>query len=323
MTERSRRARIGLRYLALLVSCGVFSSPHATRAELTNRIVAVVNDEVVTEGDVRSHMSALLQREPRSSAASQATPEMRRSVIQRLIDERLIIQEAKKQGLSVSPEDVTSRLKAIRSQLGPAQAYTQMLEESGLTEEQLKDKLREQLLTQKAIDREIRSKLTVSPAEMAKASPAPPAAAQGSEEVRAYHLLIRVTEQRSVEDARQLIDRISTQLRHGASFEDVARQYSEDPYAQRGGLMDWVRQGELLPELDHVLFHLPPGELSSPFQTRLGFHLVKVVERRNASSGTTVDPAPEQRLYQEKFMTALSQWLQELRQRAYIEVVSE
>ena len=87
--------------------------------------------------------------------------------------------------------------------------------------------------------------------------------------------------------------------------------------------MGWVAAGELLAELDAAAFHLKVGELSEPIRTSLGFHLLKIEERRAASSLplTEANNAVSQRLYQQKFRAAFERWLGGLKQRAYIEVI--
>ena len=293
-------------------------------AETSNRIVAIVNEDVVTEGDVVSHMSALLQQDEKPPSAAAAS-EMRWAVLQRLIEERLILQEAKRMELSVGSEEVMERLWQIRGQMDTEEVYQRMLQEAGLTEEQLKSKLRQQLFVQKAIERQIRSNIVISPAEVAKAAGSSSATADPGVEVRAAHLLIRVSEQRSAEQALALATQLSERLRHGEKFEELSRNYSDGPEAKEGGLMGWVRQGQLLPELDEALFRMQPGEVSPPIPTRLGYHLLKVLDRRSLSADEAGEARRrlEQRLYQEKFTQALSQWLNELRQRAYIQVLNE
>ena len=85
--------------------------------------------------------------------------------------------------------------------------------------------------------------------------------------------------------------------------------------------MGWVAKGDLLPELDAALFTVPVGTLSEPIRTRLGFHLVKVEERKTASdlSVTEANRTVYQQIYQQKFEAAMKRWLSELRRRAYIE----
>jgi len=110
-----------------------------------------------------------------------------------------------------------------------------------------------------------------------------------------------------------------------ADFAALAKRYSEDSHAEDGGLMDWVAQGELMPELDAALFSLAPGEVSAPIQTRLGLHLLHVEERRSAASLSVTEAhrAVYQQLYQRKFQHAFARWLAQLKRRAYIDILSE
>ena len=312
-------------YGVLRTACCVLLVMRGAHAQTSNRIVAVVNDDVITEGDVASHMSVLLQQDEESQQA-EASGEMRRAILERLIEERLILQEAKRMELSVGSDEVMDRLHQLRARLETEEAYRQMLQEAGLAEEQLKSKLRQQVLVQKAIDREVRSKIVVSPSEIATAAGSSSSAVvTPGEEVRVAHLLIRVNEARSAEQALSLANQVSERFRHGETFEDLTRKYSDGPEAQEGGLLGWVQHGQLLPELDQALSRLQPGEVSAPIQTRLGFHLLKVFERRSLSATQAIESRRrlEQRVYQQKFTQAVSQWLSRLKQRAYIRIVND
>ena len=297
-------------------------------AQITNRIVAYVNDEIVTQGDVNLRLSGMLQDADPASIDPDRAEGMRKQMVQRLIDERLVLQEGKRAGVKVEPEEIDKRLEEIQKRLPNPESFQEMLQQSGINDEQLKAKLREQLLIQKTIDQMVRSKIRVTPAELSKISAMPetPAPAE-RQQVHAYHLLIRVTPQRTLEQAKAQVADLRKQIDEGADFREVARQYSEGPHAAEGGDLGWVGQGELLPELDRVLFKLTPGELSKPIVTPTGVHLVKVVEK-----GT--EDAPEQhpvsdrqrremRLYQQKFGEAMNQWLGKLKDKAYIKVVDE
>ena len=233
-----------------------------------------------------------------------------------------MLQEAKRAGISVTLGEVTDRLDAIRSRFDSDEAFRESLATSGLTEAQFKEKLRDQLLIQRIIDAKVRSAIMVSPQEVARELSARPDLAKPGDRVRASHILVRVNDARSEEKARALTEGIHRELVQGADFSTLAKRYSEDPYRNEGGMMGWVAQGELLPELDAALFSLTVGELSSPIQTRLGFHLVKVEERRLASSLslTEANRAVQERLFQQKFQDHFGHWLAELKRRAYIEI---
>ena len=294
--------------------------------ETSNRIVAIVDQEVITEADVRLHLSALLEEDPRGAAANTgASEEMQRVALFRLIEQRLILQEAKRLELLVDGTEVADRIDALRRRLGSEQALRYALTEADLPMEQLKQQIREQLLVKKVIDIEVRSKITVSPAEVAEELGGHPEASESGEHVDVSHILVRVGDSRSEEQAKALIDDIYRALEGGEDFGQLARQHSEEPHAAKGGAMGWVGPGTLMPELDTVAFSLKEGTFSMPIQTRLGFHIVNVARRRTVASRSAreVKRSIEQRLFQRKFHEAFTEWLSELKRRAYIEIRTE
>jgi len=290
-----------------------------------NRILAIVNDEIVTEGDVKAQMSALLKSgESLPGPGDHEADQMRQSVLAHLIDERVIVQEAKRLALTVGPEEIAARLRQIQQEVGSPEAFTEMLTEANLTEEQLKTKLREQALVQRAIDREIRSKIVISPLELAQAMGSGEAPRGAGEEVRAYHLVVRVTPQRSPEAALRRATEAHDKIAAGANFEEIARLYADSEDEASGVMLGWVSQGQLLPELDQALFQLKPGELSPPVQTRVGFHVVKLLERRTIPPQAAESQREQVRrtLYQQKFLSAFQEWLTKLKAKAYIQLIN-
>lgn len=305
----------------LLLAACLTGGPWAM-GETVNRIVAIVNDEVITEADVATQVSSILDEQQLSDPTEAESLEMHMMVLRNLIEQRLILQEAKKLEVAVGTDDVNKRLEIMRSRAGSEEQFQRRLAESSLTEEKLRGKIREQLIVQRIVDSKVRSTITVTPLEVSQALGAHPEQAQSGERVRALHLLVRVTEDRPEAKARALIDDLHRKLVNGADFSELASRYSEDPSAADGGRMDWVASGELLPELDKALFRLTVGSISEPIQTRLGFHLLKVEERRAAAElpVTEANRTVTLQLYQQKFEEAMKRWLGELKSRAYIEI---
>ncbi|MBI1992467.1 MAG: SurA N-terminal domain-containing protein, partial [Candidatus Omnitrophica bacterium] len=234
-------------------------TPCVAWSNTVNRMIAIVNDEVITEADVASQAQALLDDQEAGTPSETLSPEMQHAALRRLIEQRLILQEAKRSGISVSGDQVLEHLKEIRDRFESEEAFRASLAESGLSEEQLKGNLRDQLMTRQLIDREVRSAIQVSPQEVARAIAEHPELARSGDRVRASHILIRVSPNASEEKARGLVEDLHRQLSAGADFSTLAKRYSEDPHREEGGAMGWVAQGELLPELDAVLFSLRVG----------------------------------------------------------------
>jgi len=138
------------------------------------------------------------------------------------------------------------------------------------------------------------------------------------------HILIKVSELTSETDARMRIIRLKERLDNGADFEELAQLHSEDPSASGGGDLGWVSPGDTVAEFEQAMNGLQPGIVSEPVQSTFGWHLIQVIERR------TKDVSDE-RQRQEALKTirarkseaAFQEWLQQLRDRAYVEYRSE
>ena len=141
-------------------------------------------------------------------------------------------------------------------------------------------------------------------------------------QTRARHILLRPSPQLSAELARQRLSDMRTQIERGsASFESLARQFSEDGSAAQGGDLGWVNPGSFVPEFEEAMNRLPVGGISQPVTSRFGIHLIEVVERRD----TTLDAKQlreqaRNAVREQKFEEAYVEWTKELRGRAYVEM---
>lgn len=302
---------------------GLLLAQTGARAATSNRIVAVVNDEVITEADVTAQFHALLEDPERPVPEDVSPDEVRKAVLGRLIEQRLILQEAKREGVAVTSDEVAERLEDMRSRFESDEAFRAGLADAGLSMEALKRQIREQLMIQALIDRKIRSAISVSPSEVARVAAERGDPAEGEDRLRASHLLVRVGPDRGEAQAQALIEELHQRLAAGEDFATLARRHSEDPQRGEGGSLGWVARGELLPELDEAMFSLAVGALSGPIRTKLGFHLVRVEERRSASNLTILEAnqAIYRELYQQKFEERFTRWLAGITQRAYVERV--
>ncbi len=294
-------------------------------AETADRIVAIVNDDAITAADVVMRAQALTLEQGQHPAPGAAIPEdVLSGVLQRVIEQQLMLQEGRRLQVTAGSEEVAAEFRQIRGQSGSDEEFRRSLAEAGLTEAQLKEEIRRQIIIERVIEQEVRSTISMTPQEIAStAVAAPPSAETGPEQVRLSHLLVRTGQGRSEEEAAALIEEIVQRLSAGEPFADLATRHSEDSYAHLGGMMDWVHASDLLPELAAALATLKPGERSQPIRTRLGVHLLQV-EARRAAPRQPISEARERayrQLYERKFKEAFTRWLDGLKQRAYIEIL--
>ncbi len=136
------------------------------------------------------------------------------------------------------------------------------------------------------------------------------------------HILIKTTAIVSPEQAKLKIDDLYAKLKAGASFSDMAKAYSDDPgSAQNGGDLTWVSSGEMVPAFEAVMTHTPIGQLSEPFQSQFGWHILMVDATRDQDMTEQYrKEAARQALFQRQFPIELDNWLREIRAAAYVDM---
>lgn len=140
------------------------------------------------------------------------------------------------------------------------------------------------------------------------------------QQTHARHILIKVNEAMSDQDARNRARQLKERLDNGAKFEELARQFSEDGSASRGGDLNWLSPGVTVPEFEKAMDALPPGQLSEPVRTPFGWHLIQVLERRNEDvSKERQRMQARQEIRARKAEESFQEWLRQLRDRAYVE----
>jgi peptidyl-prolyl cis-trans isomerase SurA len=142
------------------------------------------------------------------------------------------------------------------------------------------------------------------------------------EQTLVSHILLKPTEIRNEAQTRSRIEELSTRLRNGESFEQLARQYSDDTVSgSLGGDLSWTQEGQMVPEFEQVMKDTPNGQISAPFESRFGWHILWVRDRRTQDMG---DEMRENRarfsIRQRKFNEELTTWLREIRAQAYVEL---
>ena len=304
-----------------------------------NRIVAVVNADVITAGDVAQAMAPLYdQFRAEGSAAERAlqVQEAEQRVVEILINERLMLQEAKTPRTfevakgqwatppvtTVSDEELEDAVADVRAQFDDDAEFLQVLKTHGMTLDDLKQKYRDQITIQKLVDREVRGRLVVSPSEITAYYEQHLDQYQGAESVRLSNILIRIGGGLDDAQAKVRAQEVRDALTGGADFTKLATQHSQGPNAAEGGMMGWVQRGRLIPEIEQAVFALEPGQISPVVKSTLGYHVFRVEERRPVQTKPIAEVQGEIRdaLLQTKFQQRYREWIAKLREHAYITI---
>ena len=262
-------------------------------------ITAVVNDEVVLESDVEEQLYLFLLRAQAQPDSAQVDT-LRHQILDQLIDEKLIVAEAKRQGISVTDGEVSKQvdeaIQDAKTRLGSAAAFAEQLEKENLTEDKLRDKyrneVRRQLTAQRLVQRQIiRKPVSVTEAE-AYFKTHPDKFPKVPPEVRVAVVQIPVTADSLTEEkarARALAARKRV-VTGGEKFAKVAAEVSEDPgSAQSGGDLGYFTRGRMDPVFEDAAFRQKIGEVGMPIHSAFGWHVIEVIDRDTVKTAANRD----------------------------------
>lgn len=300
--------------------------------QLIDGIAAVVNDDIITISEVREAMAAEtggLQEQDSGSVPQGQLSSLYDRLLRELVDVRIQLARARELNLQVSDDDVTYHIDRLKEQNQISEAQLeQMLESRGLTIETYRQQVREGLLVAKVVNAEVRSRLVVMDTELREEYNKRQDRYSIPGELTVSHILFLVPPDASSEEAaqaRQKASRVLQALRQGGDFAELARQYSEGPSAERDGLLGTFRVGELLPGFEEAAAALDPGEISDIVRTRAGLHIIRV-EDRKAGGYRSLEEVKEEikaDLLQAKTERRYEEWLETLRQSAYVKILYE
>ncbi|MFQ5847829.1 MAG: peptidylprolyl isomerase [Candidatus Methylomirabilales bacterium] len=312
--------------LALLISVRAAA---AGQPVLIDKVVAVVNDEVITLSELQKEEKPLIQRireELTGDARASQMEITERQILDALILRRLQLQEAKKEKVTVNRAEVTATLEKIKRQNGLSSdvEFAAALAQENLTLREFRTKVWEQLVVDRLLIKKVRTSVLVSEEEVTRYYEAHTDEFQQAPSVRIRHILVRLPRQASPADRAQARTRAAEaleQLKDGADFAQVAAQYSDGAAAQEGGDLGVIRKGELDPALESVAFSLKPGSISEVVETGAGLNIIKVEERTIGDVPIArVREQMRQRLLAEKLRQRMKAYFAEIKAKAYIDV---
>jgi peptidyl-prolyl cis-trans isomerase SurA len=249
------------------------------------RIAAVVNNEVISMFDLVSRIRMVM-----ISSNIPDTPETRKrlssQVLRQLIDEKLEMEEAKRQSVRATDDEIRHALQQIEKQNNMQEGQLNaFLKARGLDRTALVDQLTASIVWAKLVRRMASQTIEISDGEIDAATKQIKEHANDPES-RVAEIFLSVDNPAQDAEVRQLADRLAEQMRKGARFSAIARQFSQSASAAVGGDLGWLRSNQLSPELGKVVAGLKPGELSPPIRAAGGYYLMLVLQRRNGALDT-------------------------------------
>ena len=279
----SRLAGIACAIIALAIGAWVPSLAAPARDQDVQRIAAIVNDEIISRYDVQQRVDLVISTS-RLGNSPDTRRRLRRQILKSLIDERLQMQAAKRYSIKVGNADLKRAFKFIEHQNKlPVGGLDRYLTDLGVPREALEAQLRAEISWTKLVRRRLSRNVQIGEEEIDEVLARLQANA-GRSEFRISEISLPVdTPEQEGEVRRASLDLIK-QLRRGATFAAMARQFSRGPTAAQGGSVGWIQPGQLAPNLDQAIAKMKSGELSEPIRAAGGYYIIQLHERRPIAS---------------------------------------
>ena len=312
--------------LALLFVTVLLQQP-LNAQETVDRVVAVVNDDIITLSEL-SEMALSLN--PTSSEALND-----RELLDKMIEQKLFEQEAEKRGITVSEAELDASVEGVRQRYNlNEEQMNEVLKKQGLTPEAFREQWRAQTLGNKLLESQLKNKIVVTDDEIRRyyernyLGTSSDGSALEEEEVRIAHIMISY----NTENASQLADQVADLAKSGEDFDNLAEKFSDDTSsADNGGDLGYFKKGDLIDSMEYAVVATPVGSVTGPVESPAGYHIIKVLERTEPDYETgsddeelvAIDDATKTEIHEtlmrEKAQAQLKTWLESIRENAYIE----
>ncbi len=304
-------------------------------ADIVDRVVAVVNDDVITMSEVNQEGKALFRRiaeQVPPERLEEALQQARQNVIEELIDKKILQQEARKYDLKVTDEEVDRALKRILERNHTTmEQFRSELAAMGMNEQQYRENLRSQILSSKLVNMEVRSRVIIPEEKIIDYYDTHYMERMGD---GGYYLLqigINVDpdaldQEQARAEARKKAEQIRKRALAGEDFKELAKKYSDLPSATDGGDIGVFKADEMAPAMREAVINLKPGEISAIVETTSGFQIFKLLSSKQGQIVAKVpyDEVKEEIrniLYQQETKALFDRWLKKMRKNAYIKIL--
>lgn len=315
----------------LIILCSLSSGAVIGYAEPVDRIVAIVNDDAITLSELNEALQPYVQQVRKADYPPEVEREtlfkLRQDVLNKLVDHKLTDQETERLHVSVSDKEVDQRIEQIKSEhFLTEEDLRKTLEAEGYTLEEYRERIKEQLLRIKLVNIEVKSKIAVSEKEIQNYYEEHKEDYQG---VQKYHLrtiLIKVAPSAGADQKKAALEKIEAivgELKSGAAFDELARQYSQNGTAAAGGDLGLFTLDELSDELQETVPQMTEGQISPVLETPKGYQVLMLQEIKQIPGKTLKEARREiqERLYRELVEEKYKAWLNKLRDRSYVKII--
>jgi len=267
------------------------TAPASARVIQVDRIVAVVNEDVITQNDLTERMAVVVANLQKQGTPLPSQETLTKQLLERMINDMVQMQLAKETGIKVDDQTLDRTIQAIAQENNlQLPAFRELLEKDGVRWNRFREDIRQEIMTGKLRERDVEGSITVTESEVDNQLALEAREQTTDTEFRLAHILVLVPEQANatqIEARRKRALQALGELRKGSDFAQISASFSDAPDALQGGNLGWRSAARLPGIFSEAINNLKPGEISDILKSPNGFHIVKLLEKRgrDASAG--------------------------------------
>ena len=316
--------RLGLRTVLWgMVCCLLFISVKA-EAKILDRIVATVNGDIITLKQINDRLEPYI--EASGVTDKEQINEVRRQILDALIDQALMEQEAQRLKISVTDDDVDDAIERLKRVGNMTQEqFESRVIKQGATMEGVRTDVRSEIMRARVINQEIRSRVIVPPEKVEEILHAQKGEAEYRQAAHVRNILFEIKPGSDTSDGKAvmaLAEKVVKEIREGLAFTKAAEMYSDGSNAKQGGEMGLIAWGDMAPAISEALKKLEPGQVTDPIALGPGVQILQLVEKVTEDLRATDEEKMEirKRLANEMVEEKVVEWLKSLRENAIIKI---
>jgi len=310
------------RIILALLFCGFFVIQEAQGATV-DKVVAIVNDEIITASDLEVSFYPLRRQYESLYKDKELDDHLiqgRRQMLETMIENILILQDAKKRKVEVLEEEVTDYINKVKVKFESEELFIEALQQQGLTKESFTSKIRKQILVSNYRRYVVGRSVEVYPKEELDFYNSHKEQYTEPEEVNVSQIYVLKGENAAA--SRQKIEEVMTELSNGKSFDELVKEFSQTNGEIKAGELGFLRRGQILKEIEAVVFNLKVGGVSNVVETAASYHVVKVTARkeRKELNFDEVEKDIKNIVFNQKAEAKYRDMVQKLRKEAFVEI---
>ncbi|MEJ2655873.1 MAG: peptidylprolyl isomerase [Desulfobacterales bacterium] len=317
--------RVNLLIIAAVVTCLLAGPVWAGKAASSDKKIASVNGKAILKSEIERRLSVYKMRAAHKGRQLNDADllTVKNRILENLIDTELLYQQSQKQGVKVDDKAINKKIDQIKKRFPDEKAYKTTMERMHVSEKEFRSDIERALAIDRLFDADVRHKITVTEKDSQKYYNQNLNLFKQPEQVKISQIWIKVkpdAKESEKNQARKKIEMVQEKINKGEDFGKLAKAYSEGPNAQHEGAFGYFRRGQMAKPIEDAAFALKVGEVSKIVETKFGYHLIKVMDKKPAGTASYKDVRPmiEQHLKNEKEKTEIQGYIEKLKKSANI-----